>query len=323
MIKKQWYAVLDAHEVPEKKIVSAKRLGEKLIFWRNSQGDLCCIADKCCHRGASLSIAKWQNGAVACAFHGLRYNETGKVFRIPANGKDKPVPDNYQVKSYRVKEAWGFIWLWYADDWEDAPEIPFFEELTEGFTYGRMAENWPMHYSRCIENQLDVVHLPFVHANTIGRGQKTLVNGPVVKWSGNRMTFYVKDEKDTGQTPQRPNEIADYEKLFHLQFQMPNIWQNIISDKLRVMAAFAPVDEENTLIYLRFYQRFIHLPVLRELVNLLGGKIMNRIILHQDRRVVITQLPKKSELSMPEQLIQGDLPIIEYRRRREQLKKAP
>lgn len=47
---------------------------------------------------------------------------------------------------------------------------------------------------------------------------------------------------------------------------------------------------------------------------------MNRVILHQDRRVVLTQLPIKSELSMGENLIQGDLPIIEYRKRREFLK---
>jgi hypothetical protein len=47
---------------------------------------------------------------------------------------------------------------------------------------------------------------------------------------------------------------------------------------------------------------------------------MNSYILHQDRRVVLTQLPIKSELQMGENLIQGDLPIIEYRKRRATLK---
>jgi phenylpropionate dioxygenase-like ring-hydroxylating dioxygenase large terminal subunit len=164
------------------------------------------------------------------------------------------------------------------------------------------------------------VHLPFVHKSTIGRGDKTLVNGPFVEWKDNLMTFYVKNEKDNGQTPEKPNEIKDYQKLFSLQFQMPNIWQNRISEKVRILAAFAPVDEENTKIYLRFYQRFTHTPGLKQIINSLST-IMNKIILHQDRRVVLTQLPIKSELSMGENLVQGDLPIIEFRKRRDFLKR--
>jgi hypothetical protein len=48
---------------------------------------------------------------------------------------------------------------------------------------------------------------------------------------------------------------------------------------------------------------------------------MNKIILHQDRKVVLKQLPIKAELKMVENLIQGDLPIIEFRKRREYLKR--
>jgi phenylpropionate dioxygenase-like ring-hydroxylating dioxygenase large terminal subunit len=120
------------------------------------------------------------------------------------------------------------------------PEIPFFEELKQGFSYGSFSETWSVHYTRAIENQLDVVHLPFVHQTPIGRGNKTLVNGPVVTWQDNRMTFYVKNQIDEGQTPQKPDEIADYQSLFSLQLQMPNLWQNRISDKIRIVAAFAP-----------------------------------------------------------------------------------
>ncbi len=85
------------------------------------------------------------------------------------------------------------------------------------------------------------------------------------------------------------------------------------------MAAFAPIDEEHTMIYLRFYQRFIKISGLKAAINHLGNSL-NRVILHQDRKVVSTQLPKKSELFMDENLIGGDAPIIEYRRQRELLK---
>ena len=320
MIKKQWYAVLEAKELKKNKLIGVTRLSEKLVFWRDENNEIACIFDKCCHRGASLSAGKIVNNHVECPFHGFQYDSSGKVKTIPANGKNAKVPERYRVNAYLVKEAYGFIWLWYGDDRNDIPEIPFFEELKEGFSYGGFSETWGVHYTRAIENQLDVVHLPFVHQSTIGKGNKKLVNGPVVKWKDNLMTFYVKNEIDNGQIPKKADEINDYENLFSLQLQMPNIWQNKISDKIRIVAAFAPVDEEHTHIYLRFYQKFMQTPGLKQIVNL-SSTIMNKKILHQDRRVVLTQLPIKSELAMGENLVQGDLPIIEFRKRREFLKR--
>ena len=321
MIKNQWYAVLDSKQVKKNKLIGVTRLSEKLVFWRDATGAVYCIYDKCCHRGASLCAGKLVDNHVECPFHGFMYDGSGKVTRIPANGKHAKVPENYRVHAYPARDAYGFIWVWYGENQADLPEIPFFEELKTGFSYGGFSENWNVHYTRAIENQLDVVHLPFVHKTTIGRGNRTLVNGPVVKWHENLMTFYVKNEEDVGQQPQKPGAVENYERLFHLQFQMPNIWQNIIADKLRIFAAFVPVDEENTRIYLRFYQGFMRVPVLKQVVNALSA-VMNSVILHQDRRVVLTQLPKKTEFTMKENLVQGDLPILEFRKRRDQLKQA-
>lgn len=319
MIKNQWYAVLDSKEIKKNRLTGVTRMAEKLVFWRDENNEVHCIFDRCCHRGASLSMGKLIDHHVQCPFHGFQYDTSGKVVHIPANGKQSKVPDHFKVNDYLVREAYGFIWLWYSDERINVPEIPFFEDLKKGFSYGGFSETWNVHYTRAIENQLDVVHLPFVHETTIGRGNNKLVNGPVVKWTDNLMTFYVKNEKDVGQTPEKPNEITDYERLFSLQFQMPNTWQNRISDSVRILAAFTPVDDENTKIYLRFYQSFIKIPVLKLLVNT-SSNFMNKIILHQDRSVVLTQRPIKSELDMGEKLIQGDLPIIEYRKRRAFLK---
>ncbi len=38
--------------------------------------------------------------------------------------------------------------------------------------------------------------------------------------------------------------------------------------------------------------------------------------------MVVTQLPKRTTLKMGEKLIQGDFPIVAYRRRREELIEA-
>lgn len=103
MIWNQWYAVLSSKEVKKHKAYGVTRLGEKLVFWRDEEGKIDCIADKCCHRGASLASGKIVHGEIQCPFHGFEYDGTGKVTLIPANGKACPVNDNYRVNSYLVK----------------------------------------------------------------------------------------------------------------------------------------------------------------------------------------------------------------------------
>jgi phenylpropionate dioxygenase-like ring-hydroxylating dioxygenase large terminal subunit len=318
MIYNQWYIILDSCELKKRKPLKLKRFNHNVTLWRDRDGAVCCIADQCCHRGASLSCGKIVAGKIECPFHGFVFDKTGKVVTIPANGRNKPVPETMQVKAYKTFESYGFIWLWWGDEDKATPHPFFFNEL-ENFSYSTLHDHWQVHYSRAIENQLDVVHLPFVHRTTIGRGHKTLVNGPVVLRKDEHITFYVNNVVDDGQTIAiKPNEITNYETYFKIEFHYPNLWQNFISDKIRTLAVFVPIDDENTLIYVRYYQKVVKVPLLKELMNY-AGKIASFVILRQDKRVVQTQLPKKSSAKMDERLIMGDKPIIEYRKHRQTL----
>jgi phenylpropionate dioxygenase-like ring-hydroxylating dioxygenase large terminal subunit len=318
MIYNQWYLILESKEIKKNKPLRVKRLNLNLALWRNEKNEVCCIEDKCAHRGASLACGEIKNGKLACPFHGFLYDETGKVVVIPANGKNARVPETMKVKSFKTYQASGLIWLWWGDDNKITQEPFFFTELND-YSYSGFKDSWSVHYSRAIENQLDVVHIPFVHRTTIGKGNKTLVNGPVVVRENDLITFYVNNMPDNGKTvPLKPDEIKGYENFFRLQFHYPNIWQNFISDKIRAFAAFVPVDEEETIIYIRYYQKLINIPLIKQFMNF-AGKVASLIILRQDKRVVINQLPKKSGLKMDENLISGDKPIIEYRMHRQEL----
>ncbi|MFL7790631.1 MAG: Rieske 2Fe-2S domain-containing protein [Anaerolineae bacterium] len=319
MIPGQWYVVMDSSQVKGRP-VGVMRMGEKLVFWRDHTGRVSCLRDRCVHRGAALSKGEVVDDHLQCPFHGFAYDQSGKVVKIPANGKHTPVPERFRVQQYPTHEAHGFIWIWWGENPPEGLQPPRFFDGLEGFSYGRAYDPWDAHYSRVIENQLDVAHLPFVHYNTIGRGDRTLVNGPVVQWVDDDMFyFYVYNQVDDGTPPRRPEEITpDPVRDFRLGFIFPNLWQNYISDDVRVLAAFVPVDDAHTFLYLRFYQHFIRLPILRDIVNWLAMP-GNRYIAHQDRRVVVTQQPKPSALRIDEQLIQADRPIVEYRRRRQEL----
>jgi phenylpropionate dioxygenase-like ring-hydroxylating dioxygenase large terminal subunit len=211
------------------------------------------------------------------------------------------------------------VW-WGENPPEELGPPRFFDDLGQDFTYKSVYDPWEAHYSRVIENQLDAVHVPFVHHNTIGRGGRTLVDGPGIEWVDKDMFYiYTYNRVDDGTPPRRANEVpVPKPGGIRLEFIFPNLWQNRISDDMRVVAAFVPVDKGHTLFYLRFYHRFLRVPLLRDLVAW-AALPFNVLVAHQDRRVVETHQPQPSGLRIGEKMIPGDRPVVEYRRRREQL----
>jgi phenylpropionate dioxygenase-like ring-hydroxylating dioxygenase large terminal subunit len=322
MIPNQWYAILESNEVKRGKPVGVTRMGEKIVAWRNSQGRVSLMSDLCPHRGAALSAGKLTGECIQCPFHGFEFDPSGKCALIPANGRRAETPKSMRVKTYPSQEAHGFIYIWWGEPRETYPPPPFFEAIDDGLTYSTLRDPWKAHYSRAIENQLDVMHLPFVHHNTIGRGNKTLVNGPLVRVEhafpeDNLINLWVSNEVDRGQKPARASELPEPSRHPFLQFRYPNLWHNWIADDTRVFVAFAPIDEANTMMYLRFYHR-VKTPLLKEITGFFGS-LGNLVIERQDKPVVETQRPKPSELNIGEKLVPGDGAIITYRKIRQEL----
>lgn len=319
MIKNQWYAVLASDKVKKNQVTGVKRCGIDLAFFRDDRGELHCVQDLCAHRGASLSKGTVSNGCIKCPFHGIEYAGNGACEFVPSDGiSSEKSYDRFNLKHYHVTEEQDIIFFWYGDDDPDK-NVNMFHDI-DGFDYYEIQEHWKVDYSRIIENQLDVSHLPFVHHNTIGRGNKTLVNGPKVVWlDDNTLQTSADNEVDKGQDNNSSKDAKI--KDTNLRFKFPNVWLNtIVPDKLYVLAYFVPLDDENALICLRFYNKFTGISIVDKFIAIIGSQ-MNRVVQNQDKRIVETQIPKKTGLGIGENLVQADKPIMEYRKRRVELQK--
>jgi len=322
MIPNQWYAIAEPHEVKTGKLKAMRRMGQDLVLWRDQEGKLSCMLDLCPHRGAALSAGKIMGDCIECPFHGFQYDTEGNGKFIPANGRNTPVPKAFKAETFTVREAHDFIWLWYGEPQAEYPPISYFEELTDdSFIHGTVAVQWNSHYTRSIENQLDVSHLPFVHKNTIGRGNQTLVNGPYVTLEDNTISVWVDNQVDDGTPPTKPTKMPEPLTPPGLIFKFPNIWLLRIADNFQLSVAFAPIDDDNTMLYVRSNQRST-LPkfLAQPMINLSAQ--FNRVILREDQRVVVTQRPKISGLDIGERFIPGDRPIALYLIHRRELIQA-
>ncbi len=318
MIKNQWYAITSSKSVKKNKILALRRFGENLVLYRDSEGTVGCVTDICAHRGASLEKGCIKDGHIQCPFHGIEYDASGKCVYVPSEGRASELDfSRFNLKSYETREVGGIFFAWYGDD-KPVSEPDVFDVVTDfSFTWDEMTDHWKVQYSRVIENQLDVSHLAFVHKTTIGRGNKTLCNGPKVVWlDDNTLRTSADNESDTGQKPKGADESTI--KSTNLTFKFPNMWLNHVTDKIMILAFFIPMDDENSIIALRFYNKITGNRIINKMIAWLGSRA-NKVIERQDKRIVETQLPKASSLYTKESLVAADLPIMEYRRKRAEL----
>ncbi len=318
MISNQWYAVLSSDEVKAGRVVAARRFSEDLVFFRGEHEELGCVTSLCAHRGASLAKGCVKEGNIQCPFHGIEYAVDGRCVHVPSEGRASKLDfSRFNLKNYPVREIGGIVFIWYGEG-EPTSEPDVFDVITDpSYAYDHINDTWNVQYSRVIENQLDVSHLAFIHHNTIGRGNKKVCNGPKVVWlDDNTMQTSANNEVDTGQTPKSADESVI--KDTNLTFKFPNMWLNHVTDKIMILAFFIPVDEEHSIIALRFYNRITGVRVIDKLIARMGSWA-NKIVERQDKRIVETQLPKATGLSIGEDLVAADLPIMEYRSKRNEL----
>lgn len=174
-LRDQWYPVLASWEVNTSP-VGITRLGENIAVWRDKQGQVHAIEDRCPHRGARLSLG-WNLGdRLACWYHGVEVNGDGIVEDVPAVDQC-PMKGTQCVKSYHVIEKHGAIFLWFGIDPAEKPkQLEFPEQLaSEEWSSFLCQADWKVNYQYAIDNVMDPMHGSYLHctSHSMAEGDKT------------------------------------------------------------------------------------------------------------------------------------------------------
>jgi phenylpropionate dioxygenase-like ring-hydroxylating dioxygenase large terminal subunit len=260
MIPNQWYAICRPRDVPRKKPVAMRRLGEDIVLFRDATDRVVCMQDRCAHKGAKLSLGRvTKQGRIACGYHGFEYDSAGDCVAIPALGEHAKIPKGLCTKTHRVAEKYQLIWFWYGDDRpeEELPEIPMFEEFKTGdngsSSYIPRKGSAPIHYSRWMEALSEFYHAPFVHTGgwmhyiiMYGvRGKYT--DNYQVEVNGNHITSRFIQKREHDRYPQGLEKFIPSRLAWNwrVDFIMPNL---ILLDAppFQGMVSVIPIDDDNT-----------------------------------------------------------------------------
>lgn len=163
-LKNAWYVVALQDELKQGKILSKTIMDFPLVVWRDKQGKVQVLADKCMHRNAPLSKGKLSGGCIVCPYHGWVFNGDGHCTEIPSEGPNSHRIPKHKVESFTVKEEAGLVWVWMGRDVPVNHEpfnMPYYSG--KGWNNYYMVTDFEQDVTDLVENFMDVPHTVFVH----------------------------------------------------------------------------------------------------------------------------------------------------------------
>jgi phthalate 4,5-dioxygenase len=169
-MRQYWLPALKSGELPRNDCapVRVMLLGEKLIAFRDSNGQVGLLQEACPHRGVSLFLGRNAAAGLRCAYHGWKFNVRGECVEIPCEPVGSTLYQKIRLRACRCRERGGIVWA-YMGPRETPPPLPHLEMNMEGQEPRRvdltLVEcNWLQN----LEGDVDVDHIAILHGGNLG-----------------------------------------------------------------------------------------------------------------------------------------------------------
>jgi phenylpropionate dioxygenase-like ring-hydroxylating dioxygenase large terminal subunit len=161
-----WYPVMLASDLG-KRPIRRRLLGEDIAFWRDG-GKVNAIADRCPHRGASISEGHIRfpgSGTVSCPYHGWTFDGQGQLRACIQEGPNSLMAGKIKTKSYPVEERLGVVWAWIGDMEPVSIEedLPLAMKVPGIVSLVHFTKVWTTNWAFLFDNFIDGLHAPYLH----------------------------------------------------------------------------------------------------------------------------------------------------------------
>ena len=161
----EWYVAAFADEVTRTPL-ARKLLGIPLVLLRRTDGGVAALEDRCAHRSMPLSLGSVEDDTLVCGYHGARFGCDGVCSGVPSQAM---IPPGARVRAFVAEQHGPLVWIWMsrAAPSRTAPHPAWIDD-DAGWASSRQRLHMRASYVRLHENLLDLTHLSFLHAKTIG-----------------------------------------------------------------------------------------------------------------------------------------------------------
>jgi len=172
LLRRYWMPVAASVELAVGATKTVRLLGEDLVLFRTTRGDLGLIEERCPHRGTSLREGDVDDTGLRCAYHGWKFGASGACLEMPGETKPERLALG-QARAYRAQDLGGLIFAYLGP--EPAPLLPRWDLLV--WTpilrdIGRAVI--PCNWLQIMENSVDPTHLEWLHGHHLSRVRQKL-----------------------------------------------------------------------------------------------------------------------------------------------------
>jgi phthalate 4,5-dioxygenase oxygenase subunit len=176
LMRRYWLPALLSEEIPEPDCppVQVRILGEELVAFLDSAGNIGLLEEHCSHRGTSLLYGRNEECGLRCVYHGWKYDVAGTVLDTPAEPADSDFKHKVRQTAYPCREAAGMIFA-YLGPRDQEPLFPNYEwtslPIEQTYVTKCLLE---CNYLQGLEGECDSAHLSFLHRSFGGDGTQPL-----------------------------------------------------------------------------------------------------------------------------------------------------
>ncbi len=168
VFRSYWIPALLSSEIPKPDCPPARVriLGENLVAFRDTNGNVGLIDRYCPHRRPELFWGRNEECGLRCVYHGWKFDVNGQCVDAP-NESDSNFKHKVKIKSYPTFEAAGIVWT-YMGDPEHMPPKPNYEWLRAPETHVHVSRTVEeCNFMQALEGGIDTSHSSFAHNNDI------------------------------------------------------------------------------------------------------------------------------------------------------------
>ncbi|HEY4134393.1 MAG TPA: Rieske 2Fe-2S domain-containing protein [Alphaproteobacteria bacterium] len=161
LLRRFWQPIMKSNTLEIGRPKRVEILGEFFTAYRGDDGKAYVVQDACPHRMTRLSLGWVEEDAIRCFYHGWKFKGgNGQCVHQPA--EPAAYKDKIKVKAYPVHEYVGLVFVYFGEG--EAPPFPAYPEIDlEKDTVFSRSHAVPSNFFQRLENDLDEVHLHFVH----------------------------------------------------------------------------------------------------------------------------------------------------------------
>lgn len=292
LLRGLWYVVFAGTELKPGRMIAKTLLGEPILLARRRDGEVFALRDICPHRGIPLHYGRFDGETVQCCYHGWRFDKDGACVEIPSLREGQQVDiEKIRAGSYPCVERQGLIWVYFPRGNEapaagvitEPPQMPVF--ANDAKPVAAIMLPFPCSTDHAAFGLMDPTHAAYVHTSWWFKKQAHKLRPKEKQFEPSELGWRMVRHRLPPQN--LVYKILGRNVETEISYRLPGLRiEEIHGDRHAVvgLTAITPVTDEATEVHQFFWAspRWV-----RPFVPLM--RVLMRIFLDQDRRVVVLQ----------------------------------